>query len=161
MSLKEQDLKSEILAMLHRYAEVICDKFIAVENEINCGDTSAENELREINAKLNKNGNMLKSLYESMVDGIITKDEFVQMKSDYETKIADLSERADEIRNNHRETENKKIKYSDFADAVSAVLANDMLTADIIENLIDKIFVNPDKSFEINFKFSDIFGGVV
>jgi len=57
-----------------------------------------DTELSEINLALGKNGQMLKSLYESMVSGLITISEFVQMKAEYKAKIDALSLRADEIR---------------------------------------------------------------
>ena len=94
-----------------------------------------------------------------MVGGVITRDEFIKMKADYEAKIADLSTRAKEIRNNGRETEQKNKEYTAFAEAVSAVLANDNLTEEIIDKLVEKILVNTDKSVEVYFKFADAFGG--
>jgi len=95
-----------------------------------------------------------------MVSGLLTADEFTQMKSDYEVKIAALSARADEIRNNKRETEQNASQYRDLASAVSAVIANDTLTAELIDRLVDKILVSPDKSFEVRFKFADEFSEV-
>jgi len=159
VSVKEADLKTEIIAIIQKHAEIIIGKYINIENETNCGDIYNDIELREINAKLDKDGRMLKSLYESMVGGVITRNEFIQMKTDYEAKIADLSNRADEIRNARRETENRKKEYGDFAEAVSAVLANEKMTEEIIDKLVEKIFVNPDKSVELYFKFADVFGG--
>jgi hypothetical protein len=159
VSVKETDLKTEIVAILHKHAEIILGKFISLERETNRGDSTADSELREINSKLDKDGRMLRSLYESMVSEVITRDEFIQMKADYESKIADLSRRADEIRNIRRETENKKDAYIELAAAVSAVLANDRLTEEIIDKLVEKVCVNPDKSFGAYFKFADVFGG--
>jgi DNA invertase Pin-like site-specific DNA recombinase/uncharacterized protein YeeX (DUF496 family) len=161
VSVKEADLKIEIIGIIQKHAEVILGKYISIERETNCGDTDNDIELREINAKLDKDGRMLKSLYESMVGGVITRDEFIQMKSDYEVKIADLSSRADEIRKSRRETENRKKEYTDFTEAVSAVLTNDKLTEEIIDKLVEKVLVNPDKSVEVHFKFADVFGGEI
>jgi hypothetical protein len=160
VSAKEHDLKSEIVAVIHRHAQAICGKFVGFERETDCDYTAADAELREINVKLDKDGRMLRSLYESMVSEIITCDEFAQMKADYEAKIAELSRRADEIRNSRRAKENQKDECGDLAAAVTAVLNDDRLTEEIIDKLVEKILINPDKSLEIYFKFTDMFGGV-
>ena len=159
VSVKESDLKTEIIAVIQKHAEIILGRFIRLENETNYGEITADTELREINTKLDKDGCMLKSLYENMVGGVITRDEFIQMKADYEAKIADLSSRAKEIRNARREAEQKSKEYTDFTEAVSAVTANDSLTEEIIDKLVEKVLVNPDKSVEVYFKFADVFGG--
>ena len=159
VSVKEADLKAEIVAVIHRHAEVILGKFVHLERDIICGDTSGAAELREINTKLDKDGRMLRSLYESMVDGVITRDEFVRMKADYEAKIADLSCRANEIRNARYTAEDKIHECQDLVEAVAAVLADDRLTEEIIDKLVEKVLVNPDKSVEIHFIFADVFGG--
>ena len=159
VSVKEADLKSQIIGIIQKHAEIIFGRFIQLERETNCGETATDTELREINSQLDKDGRMLKSLYESMVGGVITRNEFVQMKTDYEAKITDLSSRAKEIRNSRRETEQKSKEYTDFTEAVAAVTANDNLTEEIIDKLVEKVLVNPDKSVEVYFKFADVFGG--
>jgi hypothetical protein len=159
VSVRESDLKSEIIAIVHKYSEIVHGKFIELNAQT--ADKSGDIELNEINIQLNKSGQFLKSLYESLVSGLINADEFKQMKSDYEMKIAELSEKSDEIRNQKREAETRKNEYQSLENAVVSVLSNEILTADIIDKFVDKILVNPDKSFEVQFKFADIFGGVV
>jgi DNA invertase Pin-like site-specific DNA recombinase len=159
VSVKEADLKAAIVAVIQKHAEAILGRFIRLGREANCGDKSAAAELREISSKLDKDGRMLGSLYESMVGGAISRSEFVQMKADYEAKIAVLSRRADEIRGSRREAERRNKEYADFGEAVSAVLSSDSLTGEIIEKLVEKVLVNPDKSVEMHFKFADAFGG--
>ncbi len=114
-----------------------------------------EAELRSISQSLDKDGSMLKSLYESMVSGIITADEFVLMKADYEAKIEALTRQADMIRNNKYETASQAAAIRNTHDAVNAALRDNKLTAEIISLLVDKILVNPDKSFEIVLNFQD------
>lgn len=162
VSVKESDLKTEILTLLHRHAEAILGRYITFEKSVvNPSENSLEAELREINNKLSQDGRMRQSLYENMVSGLITREEFVDMKSDYETKIAVLSRRADEIRDILREMKEQVSEYHDLADAVSAAICDDTLTAEIINRLVDRILVHPDKSFEITFKFKDEFGEVL
>jgi DNA invertase Pin-like site-specific DNA recombinase len=156
VSVKEAELAREILAMLHRQSEAICGKFIA-DSQSSAARGDGDAELREINKALGKDGRLLKSLYESMVGGVITRDEFTSMKADYEARIAALSARADEIRNLFYAEKARSDERRDLADAVSDVLANERLTAELVSRLVERIDVSPDKSFEVVFKFNNEF----
>jgi hypothetical protein len=158
VSVKEAELKTVILTLLQQQSKILLGRYIAFEKANGSQEhDKTEAELREINQALEKDGRMLKSLFESMVGGVITKDEFVQMKSEYETKIAALSSRADEIRNAHRKTKKRTNEYSDITQAVAAAVNDDRLSAEIIERLIEKIHVRPDKSVDIFFKYRSEF----
>ena len=158
VSVKETELQREILAVLHKQTEVITGKLIDLESEGRKKEREkADAELREINQKLNKDGRMLKSLYESLVDGLISSEEFGQMKADYETEIALLSNRADEIRNARYEAEKQETEYRGISEAITEALENISLSAEIIDKLVDKILVSPDKGFEIHLKYADAF----
>lgn len=161
VSVKESDLITEILTLLHKHAEAVLGRFITFEKRIaGSNEKALESELREINAKLDKSGRMRQSLYENMVSGLITQDDFVQMKADYEAKITALSRCADEIRDHMRDIREQVSEYRDLADAVSAAISDDTLTAEIIDRLVEKVLVHPDKSFEVIFRFKDEFGEV-
>jgi len=158
-SVKEDDLKTHILTVLHKQAEAILGRCITVEKSAAVPDNSAA-ELREINQRMDKDRRMLRSLYENMVGDLITQDEFVQMKTDYEAKISALSAQADAIRNRKYEADALVTKYRDIADAVSAAVSDDNLTAEIIGRLVQQIRVYPDKSFDVVFNFRDEFSEV-
>ena len=156
VAVREADLKTHILTVLHTQAETILGRYITLEKTAVTPDTSAA-ELREINQHMDKDGCMLRSLYENMVGGLITQDEFVQMKTDYEIKIAALSKQADAIRNRTYEVKTDVMEYRDIADAVSAAVSDNTLTAEIIGRLVQEIKVSPDKGFDVVFNFKDEF----
>ena len=153
---READLKTDILTILHKQAEAILGRYVTIEKAAAAPDNSAA-ELREVNQRMDKDGRMLRSLYENMVGGLITQDEFIQMKADYEGKIAALSKQADEIRERKYTTKAAATEYRDIAEAVAAAISDDTLTTEIIDRLVDKIKVHPDKSFEVLYKFRDEF----
>jgi hypothetical protein len=157
VSVKEAELKAEVFALLHKHAEAILGGYIQLECMAPVHEAAADTELADINRQLSASGNFLKSLYENMQDGMITTEEFVSMKADYEAKIEALSKRADEIRAGRRDEKSSKQAYRDFADAASDALANHELSAEIIDRLVEKILVRRDKSFEIVLRFRDEF----
>ncbi len=137
VSVKEADLKNEIISILCKHAEVIFGRYIHLERSVS-SDTTAD-ELREINRNLDKDGRMLRSLYESLIGELITRDEFAAMKAEYQAKIETLSRQADEIRNRRYQAKSRTANYSRKADAVSEVLCEDHLTANHIDMLIREI----------------------
>lgn len=157
VSVKEDELKAEVFALLRKHAEAILGGYIQMERIAPVHEAISDTELADINRQLSMSGNFLKSLYENMQDGLITADEFISMKADYEAKIEMLSKRADEIRAGRREGESARQAYRDFADAASDALANHELSADVIDRLVEKILVRRDKSFEIDLRFRDEF----
>jgi phosphopantetheine adenylyltransferase len=82
------------------------------------------------------------------------------MKSEYEAKIDKLSNRADTIRNSLMNIDKKRENYESIADVVDSVIKNNTINTEIIDLLVDKIEVNPDKSFEVFFRYDNEFGGI-
>jgi len=150
-----EKMTSEILSMLLKYSEVVFGKYLRLERIASDTNNLTAQELREINQNLDRDGRMLKSLYESLVSGLLTSDEFVKMKSDYEVRIAYLSNRADELRNQNYQNKANAAEYMDFTDAVIAITKNRELTAEIVDKLVDNVIIRSDKSFEITFNFAD------
>jgi hypothetical protein len=75
------------------------------------------------------------------------------MKQNYETHIANLTEReqqlSDELRENYlRESTLEKAKLGNIS-----VISD--LTTEVVDALIDKILLFEDKHIEVKFKFSD------
>ena len=158
VSVREADLKTAIIELLHKKSEVILGKFIRIDTRTSkSAGIVYDKELHELNVQLDTNSRTLKSLFESLVSGLVTDDEFGQMKLDCETKHKSMTARVSEIRQLQLDADEQRSEYRNFADAVSSVLANEKLTTEIVDNLIDKILVRPDKGFELSFKFGDEF----
>jgi len=157
VSVKEEELQTEIVALLRKHAEAILGGYVHRERMAPVQNAAAETQLAEINRELASSGHFLKSLYENLVAGVITADEFAAMKADYEGKIGVLSRRADQLRTKRRERRHEQESYQDFTDAVSDVLVQHELTADTAQRLVERILVHRDKSFEIVFRFRDEF----
>jgi site-specific DNA recombinase len=157
VSVKEEELKAEVFNLLRKHAEAILGGYLQLKRMAPVQESAADTELADINRQLSASGNFLKSLYENMQDGLITAEEFVSMKADYEARIETLSNRADGIRAGRRGEKSTRQAYRDFADAASDALANHELSAEIIDRLVEKILVHRDKSFEIILRFKDEF----
>ncbi|MCL2082943.1 MAG: recombinase family protein, partial [Oscillospiraceae bacterium] len=155
VSVKEAEITSAVMEYLRRQTAQVLGKYVTLEKTVTVPDDAADSELREINRALNNAGRFLKSLYENMVSDIITPDEYTQMKGDYEAKIEALSDRADEIRRQHRKAKTDRDNHYKYADAVSAAVCDFALTPEIADAVIQKIVVHKDKTFEVFYRFND------
>jgi len=153
VSAKEVAVKAEILALLDAQGKAFVSAL--PQSIADAADNSNDAELAEINLELGKNGHMLKSLYESMVSGMITTGEFVEMKARYQAKIDALSQRADKVRNHAYESKARAARHDDISQATSRAISSRELTGDVVDKLVDKILVCPDKSLIITLCFTD------
>ena len=149
-----------MLSGFRKHTETILGEYIHIERMMPVKIAEMENELENINRQLASSGYFLKSLYENMIAGLITAEEFAAMKASYEGKIEAMSKRADQLRTRRRERSSKQNAYRDFFDAVSDALANRELSGDILDRLVEKIHVRYEKSFEIILRFRDEFEAV-
>ena len=156
VSVKEETLRESILEALRlRDAEHTGERLRFEQATLpRNGVTSAiETELKEVNRELCNTGRFIKSLYESLVNGIITQDEFSRLKQGYETRIETLTNRADELCARCSEIDARKAAHDGYAEAVSASVNMGGLDERIVDALIEKIIVRSDKSFEIHYRF--------
>lgn len=160
VSVKEAELQDAVFTLLRKYSETILGEKINRERIAPIKDAAAEKELKKIGSRLSQSKYFLKSLYENMLGGLITTDEFSTMKTAYETEMEMLSQCADEIRLKRQERASELEAYRLFSTATTQALSSHELSTDIIDVLVEKIFVKQDKSFEIAFQFADEFEGV-
>ena len=154
VSVKETELVSGIVALIHKQTEAIVGRYVA---PLRHEDTLYSKELSEINRKLNESGRYRQSLYENYLGGVITSEEFTMMQDDYTAQIEGFSQRADDIRHLQREKKLTLSEFNDTADALSCVLNGGKLNTDTIDRLVEKIIVRRDKSFDIALRYADEF----
>lgn len=117
-------------------------------------DTVRNNgDLREIQAELERCNVYLKSLYESLVNDIITDDDFKYMKQDYETQIAELTEAEQQICEASRLSAISSTTQGRAADIIGGLHSTADLNTEVVDKLVKKILVFEDGQFEMHFKF--------
>ena len=160
VSVKESDLLETILVTAEKHFETLCGDgltFWLNRQIISTKQVSSNAELSSIRQQLSRNGMYLKSLYENLVSGIISKDDFQRMKLNYEEKIRALQSRAEALELERQNFERQNTQRFDLFQSLRGLRVKPDLTAAVIDALIEKILVYPDKSVEIVFKFQDEF----
>jgi hypothetical protein len=83
--------------------------------------------------------------------GEIDRDTFMAVKDEYTSRIDEINTQAAQLRQIERDKEAKDI----FAARAKEVMSDTATPHDIINALVDKILVFPNKRLEIHWKFKD------
>ena len=152
VSINEDVLKAIVLALLQEQSVVFAEPRGSSANEpVSKDDT----EIHNIQSEIDKNTRYLKGLYESLMEGDITNTEYKEMKQSYETKIADLTEKARDLRESARQQALDTTKRNNAAGRLQSLSRISDLTAEVVDKLIEKILVFEDKHIEVRYNFTD------
>jgi hypothetical protein len=154
-SLQEGLLTETLLTSIQKYAEAVLGKSVRLRlnNEaVETNRAAVKVELAALKQENAKGERMLKSLYESLVDGIITADEYREMREGYEAKSKSNLARANELENQQRELEKQVADYFELSELAQNAESNG-ITAELIDRLIERIDVFSDRSIKVKFKF--------
>ena len=160
VSVSESSLISGVLESTFKLAEVILGRFVNLLRRTEAEASHLE-QLTRVNSNIGKYSRMLRRLYENMVSEIITKDEYMQIKLEYEQKLSNLGDEANALRESNNEVSRLEQDYSDVRAAIIEAASDNAVTGELIERLVKEIHVFPNKSFKIHFKFQDVFSEVM
>ena len=155
VSIYDEDLKEAVLELLNRQVEVL-----GIEDNAQTPEQSAEQvmfkeSLRQLQGEISRNSHFLTSLYESLVTNVITKDEYRELKTGYDVKIAGLTAKEKELRSKLVDIIAKDTALANASAHLGGLRQITDLTADYLDRLVDKILVFEDKHIEVQFKFTD------
>lgn len=158
-SILEKDLLNVVITAIKTQAAVLADRKNLIFYSLNDKQRieQQQTELKNLRAYISKNQNFLNSLYENLVNGIITQEEYQEMRTNYGNKISDTIRKINEVENRQTELEKQYNQYCDLTDAVSDIIENNTLTKELIDKLILRIEVYKGKRVEITYSFNNEF----
>jgi hypothetical protein len=160
VSIKESDVLEAVLVMLHEHYNVIIGKGMSLwyrRHEMIERQTARNKELTKIRQELSQNSGYSRSLYESRSSGLITWDEYRQMKADYERKNNELRTRAAALEQEQRDFELQNDTDFDMFERLRDTRYKTDISRELIELLVDKITISPNKHIDVKLKFCDEF----
>jgi DNA invertase Pin-like site-specific DNA recombinase len=156
VSIFEDDLKEALLELLGKQAEVIGIGIEPKRNPQHATEQTVFNaELRHLQKEISINSHYLKSLYESLISNDLTQDEYRELRTGYEAKIVELTAKEKDLRDEMVEAIVKETLVAKAAAQLGGVQQITDLTADILDQLVDKILVYEGMRIEVQFKYSD------
>jgi hypothetical protein len=148
------------LTIIQKHADAVIGKAIRLKKNklaMEAGRTAIKSQLAALRQELDRDRRLVKSLYESLVTGIITGDEYRQMRADYEERISNKINLAQELERRQNELEAQVSEYIDLSDLIGGIKGKEDITAVLIDRLIDKIEVFSDRRIEVTFTFESGF----
>ena len=141
-------LKRELAAVLGDYALLLNDNMQKQEKE-----AATREKINQAKLQFNQSRELLQTLYENLMNGAIDSEEYFDLKAIYEKQMQAAQkelafyEKQADVR--QKQTE----KCKDLEKDEQELLSGGVLTAALIERLIERITVYPDKQVDVKFTF--------
>lgn len=100
---------------------------------------------------------IVRSLYENLVQGVLTKDEYFDYKEKYESRIADLAVEMEQLEDGLRTMDAQAEQHRALEQDAAQIKTDRALTGALIERLIDRIEVSHDKQITVRYRFQGEF----
>lgn len=94
-------------------------------------------------------------LYTDYVEGLLTKEEYVMMKGDYQSELAFLQKEIKALEKQIQSKKKKKAELTMAKNVMKEYLKKNILTEEIIQQFIERIEIHQTDTVEIKFKFED------
>ena len=161
---REPDLFSAIITIIRQKAEVVMGEALRLkqcDGKIAAQKVQVDQEIAELGRQTQKNKAIRAGLYESCVKGILTRAEYLEMQEDYSQKISSAVERVQQLQVRQAELERQMERHTSMADKLAAVDKDTVLSALLVDQLIERVTVNGPDDVSIKFSFEGGFERVM
>lgn len=100
---------------------------------------------------------LVHGLYENLVQGILSKDDYFSFKVNYETQIAEVEPKIERLEQGLRLMENQQKQYQTLVRDAQAIRKNRELTAALLDRLVERVEISHDKEIIVWFRFNSEF----
>ena len=158
--LLEIDLFSMVLATVRQKADVAMGNALHLKQEsprIVAQKRAVDAEIAALQKEAGQNRKFIAGLHETYVSGLLTRDEFVEMKEGYSRKFEDAVERVQHLQEQQNKLEKLAREYTSLAEQLKKIDGNTQLTAQLVDALIERVTVNSQEDIVIDFRFESGF----
>ncbi|BDQ54343.1 recombinase [Enterococcus faecalis] len=108
---------------------------------------------------IEKQRRLIRGLYENFVQGILTSEEYFELKAGYEESITVLSSDIEALEKSMDALDNQLVRYRAMEKDAKSLAQDHVLTAELIERLIDRIEIDHERNIRVSFRFKSEFQG--
>ena len=141
-------LKRELAAVLGDYALLLNDNIQKQEKE-----AATREKINRAKLQLNQSREFLQTLYENLMNGAIDSEEYFVLKATYEEQMQAAQKELSSYENQSAARQKQAEKCKHLEKDEQELLAGGSLTAALIERLIERITVYPNKQVDVKFTF--------
>ena len=115
------------------------------KHEVGGQEKKLEVEKNKIQRKLDTIGKLIKKLYEDYIEGILTTENYQTLVNEYQKEQVELKERLEKITDLINQKTNETDNIKKFKEVANKYLDFKVLTAELVNNLIDHIEIGYPK----------------
>lgn len=102
---------------------------------------------------------LIQGLYENFVQGILTGEEYFELKTGYEQSIHERSGGIEALEKSMDVLDSQLIRYREMEKDAKSLAQDHVLTAELIERLIERIEIDHERNIHVMFRFKNEFQG--
>lgn len=158
--ISEEKLLSMLLDVLLEAMEAILGQYALLledDSALDLKKAGLKDELTRCNSDLKRSRDIVGGLYENLVKGIISNSEYLEMRSTYGAKVARLEVEQQRLEKELRTLEMQATNYSRLAKDAAEIKANRQLTVELLNRLVERVDIWPDKHIQVKFLFESEF----
>lgn len=158
--IREDELEKAVVTYLNTYIKELCSikKLLDCVENLPLQESNIKRlELRivQLEDEVQRHEKLKISVYEDLKDNLITKDEYVTLKNEFETRRRDVLEAIAQIRSEIDSLAKRNGKHHEWIETFVSKREVETLTRNVVVELIDNIRVYEDKRLEIKFRYAD------
>lgn len=164
VSIREDELIPSVIAIMEKELSVaLSDSLPTLKAEMTQQTERAEiqTQLSLKRQDLANSQRLIRGLYEDVVQGLLSSEDYFSMKEGYEQRVEQLTAEITALNNRIVEFDKQLSLYQDMHNDALTLESNHTLTAELIDRLIERIEVNHDKELTIVFRFQTDYAKVV
>lgn len=158
--LHEKVLFEIIISVIQQKAEMVVGNALYLKEQnpkIAAQKKVVDSEISALRKEVEKSRKFVAGLHESYVSGLLSCDEFMEMKANYSQKFEVAVERVQQLQEQQTKLEKQAREYTSLAEQLAKVDSSTELTAQLVDSLIDRITVNSPEDIVIDFRFESGF----
>ena len=109
--------------------------------------------------EIEKKRRLIHGLYENFVQGILTNEEYFELKADYEESIRTLSGEIEALEKDMDALDSRLVRYRSMEKDAKSLAQDHALTAELIDRLIERIEIDHERNIHVTFRFKSEFQG--
>ena len=106
-----------------------------------------------------KKRRLIRGLYENFVQGILTNEEYFELKTAYEEAIGTLSGEIEALEKDMDALDSRLVRYRSMEKDAKSLAQDHALTAELIDRLIERIEIDHERNIHVTFRFKSEFQG--
>lgn len=106
-----------------------------------------------------KKRRLIRGLYENFVQGILTNEEYFELKTAYEESIGTLSGEIEALEKDMDALDSRLVRCRSMEKDAKSLAQDHALTAELIDRLIERIEIDHERNIHVTFRFKSEFQG--